>query len=166
MPDDLQVLAELAMALAGFTGLIGVLHHRSGGKLTDRQRLHIATLLTCAVIVIIMSFVPTWLALLPGSEERIWPWSMRALLAAHLLAWIIAIPFNKLGKVIVESLPPVERYIGHAVNIIGVAAVAIEVAIVAGIGKEYGPFVYEGVLIFFLALGLANFLSLLLNPDQ
>jgi hypothetical protein len=153
------------MALAGFTGLIGAL--RQGGRepLTDRQKLHVTTLLVTSVIVIVFSFVPTWISLLPAAEGHVWEWSMRVLLAVHILAFAITIPFSKLGKVYAASLPLLERNMAHVVNTIGVVAVLVEAIIVFGFMRVLSPFVFEGVMIFFLALGLADFLALLLNPE-
>ena len=43
--EDLRTLAEIAITLAGLTGIIGALHSRGGRSLSERESLHITNLL-------------------------------------------------------------------------------------------------------------------------
>jgi len=44
-PSELQSYAEIAITLAGLTGIIGVIQKRSETGITRRERVHLVTLL-------------------------------------------------------------------------------------------------------------------------
>jgi hypothetical protein len=109
IPSDFQVFAEIAIALAGFVGIIGALRTREGRGLTDRERLHTAVLLMASVLVLFQAFVPSWLSLLPGAEGQVWRWSMWVLLGTHLLTWVVFVPVLRAAIVVPEQFPQIER---------------------------------------------------------
>ena len=163
---DLHVLAQVAITLGGFTGIIGVLQSRGGRELTDLQRMHLAGMLFATVLVGFLAFIPSWVSRLFQSGEEIWFWSIRILLATHLLAWVISVPYWKRGGLMLKAFPPIDQLGTLLILVIGVVAVAAEVYLVFGHSLHLAPFVYEGVLIFFLGMGLFSFVRLLLERPE
>ena len=164
--EDLQVLAQIAITLAGFTGIIGVFQQRSGNKLTDRERLHIVNLLQASVVVVFLAFVPACLMRLPNGGVDVWTWSVRILLGVHLIAWIIGSTSLSRFFAIISSLPKLERAVLFGVFLpIGIVTTVLEVFVVAGFWTTYTIFLYEVVLVFFLGIAFFNFIALLLKSE-
>ena len=80
--------------------------------------------------------------------------------------WGLAIVYLKEWTPLMNELVAVEKFFVIAVMPIGVLCVAAEIAIVFGYIVELSPFVYVGVMIHLLSVGLMNFLSLLLRSDE
>ena len=57
MPQSLQVIAEVSIAFAGFSGLIVALRKR-GGPLTDIQKLRLGVLLGLAFGALFLALLP------------------------------------------------------------------------------------------------------------
>jgi len=163
---DLTVIAEIAITLAGFTGLVGILQSRGESELTRLEVFHIANLLMTTVLVVVLAFVPTWIALIPNIGNDVWLWSLRILLVVHLAGWIFITPFIKRSGMQLRDFPVLDRRQIFVLSVLGVIAVIAEAVLVLGFVPEYGPFVYEGVLIFLLCAAMSNFLVLLLRPKQ
>lgn len=166
IPSDLQVLAEMAITLVGFTGVIGVIQHRSGTVLTDRQKLLVSNLVISAVMVILLAFVPTLLMLVPEGESKVWDRSIQIMLIVHIIAWAVIVPFHKRERLVVAGLPLFEQLLAIVFSVLGILAVAVEVALVLGFRQELIPLVYESVLIFLMALGVTSFVVILLNQES
>ncbi len=167
VPEDFYVIAQIAVTLMGFTGIVGALQTRGGAVLDEREKFHIVNLLTTSTLVLFLAFVPTWLQSLPGSDENLWAWSIRVLLAIHICAWIIAIPTFQRGSIFFnQKYRAFERMAGLTVAVLGVVAVGAELLIVGGHYTEYSVFLYEGVLLLFVAVSVFNFLSLLIKPSR
>ncbi len=164
IPTDLQVLGEIAIGLAGFMGIVSALRSRREGGLSDRERFHMVTLLLSTVFILFMSFVPSVLSLLPGSENQVWAWSIRVLFGSHLLAWAFSIPLHKRGRLVLRELPVVERNLGLLFAVLGAMAMPVELALVLGYFEGLIPFTYVIVVVLFLSFGIYNFFSLLLGP--
>ncbi|MFT4562834.1 MAG: hypothetical protein ACI9BW_002581 [Gammaproteobacteria bacterium] len=163
---DLHVLAQIAITLAGFTGIIGVFQQRSGNILTDRERLHIVNLLQATAVIVFLAFVPSCLTLLPIVGLDIWAWSIRILFAVHILAWIIGSISLTRFLSIINSLPKTERAIIFGLLLpAGIATTVVEGLVVAGHWTNYTTFIYEVALIFFLGIAFVAFISLLLKPE-
>ena len=127
IPSDLHVLAQIAITLAGFTGIIGVFQRRGGSVLSEREKLHIINLLQATTIVVFLSFVPSCLLLIPIPGLDYWQWSMRLLLAVHVIAWMIGTISIRRFFAILGSLPPAERIILFGFFIpVGIFAVVVE----------------------------------------
>lgn len=164
IPSNLQVLAELAIALVGFMGIVGALRARSGEQFTHRERLHTALLLLSSVIVLLPALVPSWLTSLADSEQELWRWSAWVLLVTHIMSWAVFVPLLVQAKAHLPEFPMVERLILFILVAIGAVAVVAEVLAISGPLQEQTAFVYEGVLLFFLSVGVFNFFSLILGP--
>jgi hypothetical protein len=165
-PSELQSYAEIAITLAGLTGIIGVIQKRSEAGITRRERVHLVTLLVSAVLVVFYSFLPHWISQYPGAAEHIWVWSVRALFVGHVVSFSIFMWISQGMKVVYRDLPKMEFVVGMMLfPWSGITAVVLEGAISFGYLTEYAAFVYEGVLVLHITLGLYNFVSLLLGAE-
>ena len=162
--EDLRVLAQIAITLIGFTGIIGVLQSRGGNVLTSHEKLHLVGLLMFSSLVILLAFVPGWIFLLPDIENKEWTWIIRILFLVHIAAWLVAYPVLASGGMLLRKFPLVDRIGASVVSLIGVTAVVAEAFILFGFYESYSPVLYESVLLFFLGSGLFNFMRLLLLP--
>ncbi len=73
--DTLALLAELAVAVLGFSGVVAVLGRRASGDWTelDRERFH--GMVECAVLALILSLLPLPILDAKFSEATVWGWS-------------------------------------------------------------------------------------------
>jgi hypothetical protein len=122
-------------------------------------------LLQCTTIVAFASFIPTYFSTIPNAGDDIFRWSIRALLLIHILAWLIAIPVVLKQELLLGPLPIIERICMYIIMVTGVVAVLAEVAVVLGYYEEYSMFLFESVMLFFLAIAVFDFIALLVNPD-
>lgn len=125
--------------------------------------MHIANLLMASTFVVVLSFVPRWLALMPASQEVVWLWSSRILLAMHLLAFVIVLPYALRGGAFFRLFPRLDQAVMVITATIGASLVILEALASAGKLLGYESFLYQAVLLFFIAMGMFNFLVLLLR---
>ena len=81
--DELLTIAELAIALAGFSGVVVAFAHQ--GKLTAIDRTRFTLLLSLAMGAAVVSFAPSLLHLLGLTGSALWRGSSVAFLAAAVL---------------------------------------------------------------------------------
>ena len=95
MQELLALISELAIAFAGFTGIVAVM----GNLMTNGLlRMRIAAIMVCAFGTMILSLIPMVMASFSISESSIWFWS-NLLLAAYLLSVIALGPWiNRLRR--------------------------------------------------------------------
>ena len=158
---DFQTLAQIAITLTGFTGIIGVIQTRGGNALAGPEASLIVTLITVSALVVFAAFIPSSVALLTGNEPDIWKWSFRVLLAAHLVAWITAVPFMLRAGTFFEKFPEPQRTISRAFASLGILAVVAELVVVLGHQVAYSAFVFQSVLIVLIAIAFFSFVSLM-----
>jgi hypothetical protein len=82
--DVLSLLAELAIAIAGFSGIVAVFGRRSAGKWTPADRARLVGLLTLSLTAALFSVLPLVLLSVPVSDEACWR-VLGLLLAASLV---------------------------------------------------------------------------------
>ena len=78
MADDyasLTVIADLAVAFAGFAGVFVVLRHETIGKWTELERVRLISLLTLSLHAAFLSLLPTGLAPLFEHHDEVWKMS-------------------------------------------------------------------------------------------
>ena len=162
---DLQTYAEVAITLAGLTGIIGAIQRRQKGGLSDREKLHILSLLNCSLMVIFLAFIPALLSRWPDSNAELWNWIIRVLFVTHVVAGLVLGYASRSGKVFFEKLTGIEKILAVAFTTFAIFAIAAEFLMVLGMGTKYAPFLFEIVLLVVLAAGLFNFVSLLLGEN-
>ena len=165
IPTDYALMSQMAVALAGFTGIVGASQKRQGRNFTTREQLHLGLIVETSVFVLILGFLPSTLSLLEISDTVLWKAAVVALLLAHLTTWVVLMAQTNMGRALLTELKGTEKAIGLASIPFGLSAVAAEVAMSFGYLPDYIPFLYELVLILFLSVGMWSFLSLLLNDE-
>jgi hypothetical protein len=68
----LSTVAEVSIALAGFTGVVAVLGNRRKHDWTPEERLQLRTLVETSLTALFASFVPSVLDLITTSEPAVW----------------------------------------------------------------------------------------------
>lgn len=76
--ETLQTIAEVAVALAGFTG-IAVAFGGRAGRLAPGEQLRVRTLLRASISALFCSFVPTILSFVTSNEPYVWQGSCAVL---------------------------------------------------------------------------------------
>jgi hypothetical protein len=157
--DLLQTIAEIATALAGFSGVVAFLGERARGEWRAVDLFRFNNLLTSSIAALLLSFVPILIFKLGASESTAWRCS------SGLTAAVILI-FMARGRAI-RQLPEVEQVEMPRPSLLALAAtlvatVALLVANAAGVAYpgESGPFLVG--LVSLLALSAFQFVRLLL----
>ncbi len=86
--DLLQTIAEIAIALAGFTGVVAFLGQRARGEWRAVDLFRFNQLLGSSIAALLFSFTPILLFRMGLSEPAAWRWSS-GLIAAYLLGAIL-----------------------------------------------------------------------------
>ena len=163
---DYGTYAEVAITLAGFTGLVGVIVSRGEHKLTETQAMHIANLLMSTMFVVILSLVPHLIWNYPMEAEDRWIWCIRVVLVFHLAAWAIFGYFARPGGFALKNFPAIERTIVYMFAPFGIGLVLAEIFVLTSNSIRLAPFVYECVLLILMLGAMSNFLVLLLRPNR
>jgi hypothetical protein len=127
IPDWYQTIAEIAIGLAGFSGLAVALR-RDTGPLSDIQKFRMSVLFGMAFGALFLSLVPHVLATLGVSDELLWGSASLAMVAWSLFfmyMWILR------SRRIAKSVPEIfnrkafaAMTVGHIVNLLLQAGVA------------------------------------------
>ena len=165
-PQELHSYAEVAITLAGLTGIIGAIQKGSKAEWPKRELLHIVNLLMMALLTVVLAFIPTIIAKLPAGGADIWVVSVQALFVVHLAGWLIFLAFSQRGRIVLNDLPKIEKNIAYVLLSLGLAALIFELTIILGFFTGFAPALYEAVLLLFLVAGLFNFTYLLLGTDH
>jgi hypothetical protein len=83
-------LAEIGVAIAGFSGVVAVFGARSEGQWTPDDRLRLAFLLTCSMTVVFFSLLPFAMAALHVPAKVVWRAASGLLAIWLILADVIA----------------------------------------------------------------------------
>ena len=74
-PGILELVAELGIAVLGFSGIVVVLGRRSSGGWSERERFRINGLITSASFVVVLSLLPFPFISAGATEAHVWGWS-------------------------------------------------------------------------------------------
>ncbi len=88
----LTTVAEVAIALTGFTGVVAVLGHRQNHDWSPEERLQLRTLVETSLTALFASFVPSVLLIFLSSEPASWMGAnlfLGSLHAANLSAFLL-----------------------------------------------------------------------------
>ena len=81
--DILRLIAEIAVALTGFTGIVAVLGRRARGDWSAEELLSLRVLIETSLTALFLSFAPDLLDMAVDSEVAVWRWSNGLLGIAH-----------------------------------------------------------------------------------
>ena len=152
----LTTVAEISVALAGFTGVVAVLGNRRNHDWTAEERLQLRTLVETSLTALFASFAPNVLYLVVTSEPSVWRWANLILGALHL-ANLVA--FQRRAK---EAKPTASQ---KGLLVIGIAFIFAHFLAFAGVMPWYVLIFIVGLLqqLFIAAL---NFVLLLFPVDD
>ena len=71
----LELLAELSIAVLGFSGVVAVLGRRASGDWTDFDRYRFWVMVRLAALVLVLSLLPFAFRSAAFSESSVWGWS-------------------------------------------------------------------------------------------
>ena len=155
----LQTIAELSIALAGFTGVVVALGRRGQGEWAAVERARLESLLQAAVGGVVFSIAPS-VALSAGvSDDTIWRVGNAVLCVVHALG---ALRFlRQIGPETWQRGEP-ERIL---IVLLPIPAVLIlgQFSVAVGILSGFGPFFYLATLLWVLVVGLLQFVFLLIR---
>jgi hypothetical protein len=153
--ENLRTIAEIAIAVAGFSGVV-VAFRPASRPWTDRERLRFRLLVLQSVVVLFFCFLPLLLAEGRIDERLAGRLSNGALAMAQLsLSFYVGRRAPTLRGI--GSLGSLPRAIAIAIS----CSIALAQAIHAFGGlPEAGPFLYMLSLLFILAMSLGAFLLL------
>ena len=155
----LQTLAELSITLVGFTGIVAVLGRRGEGEWSRIERAQLESLLSAGFCGVVFALAPLVVASAELEEPTIWRAGNAVAGVAHLVGaswyWI------RIGP---------RRVLGRALQRFTTAAVPIPAALIlaqraAGVGflAALGPFFYLATLLWWLIVGVVQFIFLLIR---
>ena len=158
--DELRTIAELAIGLAGFSGVVAAFSYR--GRLGDVDRYHFLILFTVSFAAVFLCFVPFGVHKVVQDVQAVWQSSSAIMLAASVLVgvfltaatpmsmrWDSSMEFGLLGGALISFILPVLIILSQLANVIGWPA---------------GPdsLLYVGGLLGWLLVAGLNFLRLVL----
>jgi hypothetical protein len=161
--DELLTIAELAIGIAGFSGVIAAFLQRGGLHPFDRFRF--VNLFATAFIALVLAFVPLLLEDIVPSANELWRISSGIMIGAWLLnAWFtiqFVMPLIRENVSSPSSLP--------TMSIWGISLVNLSVQILNVLGFFWNPrpeaFVF-GLLVYLVVAGYLFAYIILYRPDE
>ena len=165
--ENLRSMAEVAVSLTGFTGIVVALGKRSHGSWTKLELLRLKMLLITSLAVLFFSLLPLALSGLNFSGERIWMISNATLAISHLLGLIITGLLARKMDISewTASEKKVELIFSVIILPISLSLIICQSAFIFHYFRAYGFILFYLGLIYFLILSAIHFILLLL-PDR
>ena len=152
--DDFRTLAEIAIALAGFTGIVVALNGRSPDGRSPIGGARLRALLLESLGVVFFAFMPSLVDSALQNAALSWQISQLGFALYHLL--VLVIFFRSTGLAHVSVRPD------WLVTPFGVAILIAQFTTAAGFFSEHTHFVYFLALMFLLFAAAFDFALLLL----
>lgn len=156
--DQLTAIAEVGVALAGFTGVIGALGMRDHTSLSEAARLQVWLMLEFSLGTVFFSLLPFAPANFGAADSLIWS------ISSGVMAVFMLVHFMIVGPRIRE-LNRRDAWIGGVVSKLTLAMV-VSLFLIQGLNTvdwlfapSYGPY-YVGLLMF-VCLAAGNFIALM-----
>ena len=163
--ETLRTIAEIGIALAGFTGVVAVLGRRSGGDWSPLEALRLHVLIQTSLLVVFLSFLPI-LLLRAASAETAWRTANGACgLALVVTTYVIVTRWRASGYSWEGASVRVARLLGAISTVALFLILLLQFAAALGFSLLDAFLVYALGLLYLLALGAMNFVFLLL-PDK
>ena len=155
-----ETIAQLGIALAGFTGVVAAFGRRADGHWSAAEQLQLVSLLQWSLIAAFCALSPGALVFLDIPEETRWQFATAVFAVVHALslAWFVLRHFT-IG---LASFRPLDRRTAYC----GVPASVI--VLMAQLGVAFGPllpwaqFVYVVALMWVLFVAALSFAYMLL----
>jgi hypothetical protein len=163
--DTFETIAEISIALAGFSGIVAVMGQRASGEWSPAELTRLRLLLEVSLLVVFLSFLPA--LMLRGTSPTVaWRVSSGVCGLAHLLPLAMYIVrWRRLGwqKPVHEATPPLffNAY-SLALATGGLIIILLQLMIAAGFTPGEPSLIYEISLLWLLGVGAVQFVYLLL----
>ena len=154
--DELRTLAEIAVALAGFTGIVVALERRSAPSHSGTNRARLRELLLSSLGVAFFAFMPTLLSGFSGDDRWAYRVSQVPFAAYHVLLMVLffrSATIIQLAMTEWLTLP------------LGLGTILLQLATALGFFSNQLYVVYFLGLLWLLFIACINFVVLLL-PDE
>lgn len=162
--ETLRTLAEVAVALTGFTGIVAVLGRRAGGEWSPLELLRLRMLLDTSLGVLFASLLPVLLLTLHPSRESLWRVSNSLQFLLHLGGAVVL--YLRVSRLEASQWPPEERWLTAVFAPISTVLLAAQAGAVLGRLPGYESFVYLLGLMYFLVLAALHFVLLLVPGSR
>ena len=159
--DALSTLAEVAIAIAGFSGIVSVFGRRSSGHWSPAERTRLVGLLIMSFTAVFFSVVPFVLLSIPVSETACWRF-LSLLLSASLAVSAVA-----LLRIVLPLLrvPVSERGTSLVISAIFIAGGLLAAVGLAVNGVAFGlVWPYLAAIIWMLVQAAVIFIRLVVVP--
>ena len=160
-----DTIAELAIALAGFSGIVAVLGNRFSGEWGAAEQVRLRLLLEVSLLVVFLSFLPSLVARVAPSSVA-WRVSNGACGIAHLVPLVLFfLRWRRLGwqSPAHEPLRPLLYKVASAAFAMGgLAIILFQLLVAVGLPVVLPSLIYEVSLLWLLLAGAIQFVNLLL----
>jgi len=160
--ETLRTIAEVAVAIAGFTGIVVVFGGRAGGDWSPDEAERLWLLLSQALVVTLFAFLPILLQAAGLEGPAIWRLS-NGLLGITIWGIGANIAFRQRHFERVRAASLLTRCFEYATSAAGACISISLVAHSAGALATRGPFLFLFALLFLLAASIMNFWRLLMG---
>ena len=154
--DALTTVAEIAIAIAGFSGIAAVLGRRSDGEWAPTDVLRLRLLLRASFAIVILCFLPIVLSSASGAPKMTW-----ALSSGAWIVWFgtsIAFAIREARRISKLTGEPIERRYAALAGSLGVGVMTLHALNVVAI-QEAWPYLAD--LVAGLTVPFSLFLRLL-----
>lgn len=162
--ESLRSMAEIAVSLTGFTGIVVALGRRSHGTWTKLELLRLQMLLVTSLAVLFLSLFPLALSGLNIPISRIWLTSNSTMAALHLLGLLVfGIRAEKLDIGKWTPSEKKEEVVFTAITLpLSLTLITCQFAFASGYFRSQGFFLFYVGLIYLLLLSALHFVLLLI----
>ncbi len=158
--ETLRTLAEVAVALTGFTGIVAVLGRRAGGEWSPLEWLRLRMLLEASLAVLFLSLLPVLLSTLRPSQGSLWRVANSAQVVVHLGGALLLV--LRVSRLEPSQWPSEERWLTALLAPLSLVIILVQAGAVLGLLPGVASFVYLLGLMYLLALAALHFVLLLL----
>ena len=162
--ETLRTLAEVAVALTGFTGIVAILGRRAGGEWSPLELLRLRMLLETSLGVLFLSLLPVLFLTLRPSKESLWCVCNSLQGVLHLGGAVLL--YFRVSRLEPSQWPSEERWLTAVFAPLSLVIVTAQGGAALGLFPGYESFVYLLGLIYLLALAALHFVLLLVPSRQ
>ncbi len=162
--ENLRTLAEVAVALVGFTGVVAVLGSRARGAWSPLELLRLHMLLGASVAVLMLSFVPALLEAFNFSGLSLWRVANLIQFITHLIGAVVL--GGRVRKLDVSQWPREEQLWTLVLTPISLSLILAQLLNAWGLLADFGFFIYFLGLLYLLLLAVLHFVLLLVIHES
>jgi hypothetical protein len=159
--NALSTLAEVAIAITGFAGVVAVFGGRSSGHWSVFEQTRLVVLLGCSLAALLFCVLPFVVLSIPVSESSCW----RSL--SVLLAGVLAVFTAQVARVAIEALrvPRSEREVSLLLSAIFLTGDLLAIILLLANAFSLGVvWPYLAAIIWLLAMAAMIFVRLVMVP--